>query len=181
MNRLQGQLNLNSTTGLSIAGKLSVGHSAASLTGGTVFAKKDNLLVGQQSHEEMPEDLKGIYVQRHLGIGIPKPQDAISIQGGLKLKDKLDFYTEQTKVFTIKPRQISVMPSSYGIDFNISKKMSFDVDDAPVLSVVPEGVIIGDAVDIRGGDNATTNNLIVSNNSESANVLFRRKEWSAIG
>ena len=169
-----GQLQLNSTTGLSIAGKLSVGHSMSSLTGGTVFAK-DNLLVGQQSHELMPANLKGIYVERRLGVGIPKPQDAIAIQGGLKLKDKLDFYTDQSKIFSVKPREISVIPSNYGIDLNISKKMSFDVDNAPILSVVPEGVIIGDAVDIRGGDNSTTNNLIVSNNSGTANVLLDGK------
>ena len=137
-NSFAGNVRLNSATGLNVQGRLSVGHESVDSTGATAYVK-DALLVGDTAHSLMPSDFKGVLVEGGLGIGTSSLMGAISLQGGFKLKDKMSFYNDETRKFEIKPRKISVVPSSYGLNFQVSKSMNYSVSllDKKVLSVVP--------------------------------------------
>ena len=127
-----GDLRLNSATGLSVQGRLSVGHESVDSTGATTYIK-DNLLVGSTAHQLMPTDYKGILVSGRLAVGTSSLMGSISLNGGFKLKEKMSFYTDGKKKFEIKPRKISVIPGSYGMRFDVSNSMFIFLAIVPSL------------------------------------------------
>lgn len=132
---------VNSDQGLTIQEKLFVGHESAVEPGATFYAK-DALMVGDTVAK--PTNFKGVVVQRHLGIGLPQPSEGISVKGGLKLKNQLLMHSDRaTPLFKLTPTAFDVIPTNRSLDFQVSKELSFSIDQQRAMTIFQNSVTIG--------------------------------------
>lgn len=132
---------VNSNPGLTIQEKLFVGHDDSSDPGATFYAE-DALMVGDRVGK--PTNFKGVFVQRRLGVGLPKPDEGISIKGGLKIKDQLLMHSDRsTPLFKITPTAFDVIPANRSLDFQVSKELFFSIDQQRAMTIFKDSVTIG--------------------------------------
>lgn len=155
----------NSDQGLTIQEKLWVGHHSAVDPGATFYAK-DALMVGDSLAS--PIDFKGVIVQRRLGVGLPQPSEGISVKGGLKIKNQLLMHSDRsTPLFKLTPTAFDVIPTNRSLDFQVSKDLSFSIDQQRAMTIFQNSVTIGSA-----SEKDDSNFFLVDNASANGAKLF---------
>ena len=116
-----------------------------------------------------PADFKGVIVEGKLSVGLTKPNEGISVKGGLRLKNKLLMYSDRSnQSFKISPVAFDVIPANRSLDFQVSKELSFTVGDRRAMTVYQNSVTVG-----TGTEKDDTNLFLVDlDSSAGAKVLL---------
>ncbi|MEK9727464.1 MAG: hypothetical protein VW397_05095, partial [Candidatus Margulisiibacteriota bacterium] len=155
----------DASTGLTIEGKLYVGHLTTADPGSNLFVK-DSLSVGRNVNKIIPQNFKGVIVSRNLGVNVAKPLDRFSINGGARLKSDILFYKDDTPIFQLLPNQFKLIEGGYGMDFYLPDLMSFHVNNTKRLSIFSNSVTFGTFAD------KTTNNFYLYNETGDATLFL---------
>ena len=113
----------NAFLGLIVEGAGTIGNELAAP--GYQFFSKTNMSIGKNADSIISDrdNFKGVVVEDRVGVGIDDSDDLFSVQGDMKIRDKMTFYEDGLSQFSISSSGL------FSVSSNITEDLIFQLSD----------------------------------------------------